>query len=34
MIFFSRGEELPENILKATADLKTVNIIPAIGELW
>lgn len=25
------GEELPENILKATADLKTVNIIPAIG---
>lgn len=25
------GEELPENILQATADMKTVNIIPAIG---
>ncbi|XP_071765100.1 large ribosomal subunit protein uL4m [Centroberyx gerrardi] len=25
------GEELPENILQATASLKTVNIIPAIG---
>lgn len=28
-----RGEEFPENILQATANLKTVNIIPAIGEL-
>uniref|UniRef100_A0A3Q3IIW9 Large ribosomal subunit protein uL4m n=1 Tax=Monopterus albus TaxID=43700 RepID=A0A3Q3IIW9_MONAL len=25
------GEEFPENILRATADLKTVNLIPAIG---
>ncbi|XP_062404444.1 large ribosomal subunit protein uL4m [Sardina pilchardus] len=25
------GEELPENILQATADLKKINIIPAIG---
>ncbi|XP_026160002.1 large ribosomal subunit protein uL4m [Mastacembelus armatus] len=25
------GEELPENMLQATVDLKTVNIIPAIG---
>ena len=28
-----RGEEFPENILQATAGLKTVNIIPAIGKL-
>lgn len=28
-----RAEEIPENILEATADLKTVNIIPAIGKL-
>lgn len=28
-----RAEEVPENILEATADLKTVNIIPAIGKL-
>lgn len=27
-----RSEEFPENILQATANLKTVNIIPAIGE--
>ncbi|KAK6489938.1 39S ribosomal protein L4 [Huso huso] len=26
-------EDLPENILKATEDLKTINIMPAIGEL-
>ncbi|XP_034457098.1 39S ribosomal protein L4, mitochondrial isoform X2 [Hippoglossus hippoglossus] len=26
------GEEIPQNILQATANLKTVNIIPAIGE--
>lgn len=29
-----RGEEFPENILQATASLKTVNIIPAIGETF
>lgn len=28
-----RGEEVPENVLQATASLKTVNVIPAIGEL-
>lgn len=27
-----RSEEIPENILQATANLKTVNIIPAIGK--
>ncbi len=34
-IFFCinfRGDEFPQNILKATEDLKTVNIIPAIGK--
>lgn len=28
----SRGDEFPQNILKATENLKTVNIIPAIGK--
>lgn len=28
-----RDEEFPDNILQATANLKTVNIIPAIGKL-
>lgn len=27
-----RGEEFPDNILQATANLKTVNLIPALGE--
>lgn len=27
-----RSQEIPENILQATATLKTVNIIPALGE--
>lgn len=27
-----RAEEFPENLLRATADLKKVNLIPAIGE--
>lgn len=27
-----RSQEFPENILQATANLKTVNLIPAIGE--
>lgn len=28
-----RGEEFSDNILQATANLKTVNVIPALGEL-
>lgn len=31
VLFVDIGEEFPENILKATEELKTVNIIPAIG---
>lgn len=33
LFFAVRGEEFPENILQATEHLKTVSIIPAIGEL-
>lgn len=33
VVVIFRGEEFPENILQAAANLKTVNIIPAFGKL-